>query len=144
MSDLTKRQKQLILERGAAAFGERYPSCSSDFSKQKRLMDLQKAICEHDMESIKRIVRTDPLIVNRQLTGSKRFPVLLAMQYKNEEALEFLLKKHPNLLLMSDQGDTVVTALPQVENEKLRKKLLKTYNFQFNHAISVGRKPFGR
>ena len=144
MSGLTERQRQKILERGATAFGERYPSCSSDFSKQKRLMDLQKAIRDHDMESIKQIVRSDPGIVSRQLIGSKRFPVLLAMQSKNEEALEFFLKKHPNLLLMSDQGDTVLTALPQVENEKLRKKLLKTYNFQLNHALSVGRKPFGR
>ena len=106
-------------------------------------MDLQNAIRDKDMENIKRIVKDDPEIINRQLVGSRRFPILLAMQYKNEEAIIFFLKKHPNLLLIADQGETVLSTLPLVENKRLRNRLQTSYTFQFNNAASKRKSPLG-
>ena len=136
--------QEKVIAIGSASFGKKPHFFAYEFLKQKRLLALQKAIQEHNMHDIKKLVHDDPCIVNYQLMVSKRFPVLMAIQYKNEEALNFLLKKGPNLLLVSEQGETVLTALPQVENKRLRNKLLKNYHFQLNHALSIGEKPFSR
>ena len=85
------------------------------------------AIEQGDLERMQEIVANDPGVINRKTSVSKSFPLLMAIQNDNAEAVAFIMSKHPNLLLTTEDGESVLSELPKLSDEKLRKKVESAY-----------------
>lgn len=99
------------------------PNDGEDSQKSVHLSALEIAIENRNMQRVREIISEDPFVINRQHQCGKNFPLLMAIQNDNAEAVSFILSKNPNLLLNTENGKNVLTELPKLSDENLKKQI---------------------
>ena len=91
---------------------------------------LHIAIDKGSMERIEKMVITDPGVINRQTKESKEFPLLMAIERDNAQAVTFILSKKPNLLLETEDGRNVLSELDKLSDTNLQERIKMLYTKQ--------------
>ena len=84
------------------------------------------------MDRVQEIVSRDPLVINRQMIVGKGFPLLMAIQNDNVEAVTFIMSKNPNLLLNTEDGKNVLTEISKLSDITLKERIEASYMAQKN------------
>ena len=114
---------------------DRADSVSSQ--KSANLSALEIAIENRNMDRIRKIISEDPSVINRQHKHGKNFPLLMAIQNDNAEAVSFILRKNPNLLLNAEDGKNVLTELTKLSDTKLQRQIQTLFVAQ-KEALNKG------
>ena len=127
--------KKRLLQRSKAVRIDRADSVSSQ--KSANLSALEIAIENRNMDRIRKIISEDPSVINRQHKHGKNFPLLMAIQNDNAEAVSFILRKNPNLLLNTEDGKNVLTELTKLSDTKLQRQIQTLFVAQ-KEALNKG------
>ena len=103
----------------------------------ENMKKLESAIKQRDMNIIRQIFNEDPRILNRQTESSGDFPLLIAIQNNNPEAVAFILNKQPNLLLKTKDGRTIVSELDKLQDATIQAIIKYLYMEQVKERRSV-------
>jgi len=103
----------------------------------ENMKKLESAIKQRDMNIIRQIFNEDPRILNRQTESSGDFPLLMAIQNNNPEAVVFILNKQPNLLLKTKDGRTIVSELDKLQDATIQAIIKYLYIEQVKERRSV-------
>ena len=98
--------------------------------KSANLSAFEIAIEKRNMDWMIDIFSKDPAVINRQTIVNKSFPLLMAIQNDNSEAVSFILSKKPNMLLTTEDNKNVLTELHKLSDESLRNEIETLYASQ--------------
>ena len=98
---------------------------------------LESAIKQRNFNAVKQIFTEDPRILDRQAVPSGDFPLLMAIQNNNPEAVVFILSKQPNLLLKTKDGRSVITELDKLKNTTIQAIIKYLYTEQVKERKSA-------
>lgn len=106
---------------------EKIPEPGHISQNSANLSALKIAIENRNMKRIESIIKSDPTVINRQMPVGKNFPLLMAIQNDNAQAVDFILSKKPNLLLETEDGRNVLSELDKLSDTKLQKLIKMLY-----------------